>query len=70
MIQLSPSVRALIVKLYAERGRWCRTAELIYFGHGRKVTGVTLPSAPGAYPEDLRVACERARAEFLARRVA
>lgn len=73
MIQLSDSVRALIVERFATTGSMCRTAELIFFGGGAKgrqkgkwLEDGTQVEAPGTYPDDLVRECNAARALRLA----
>lgn len=70
MIELSPSVRALIVQRFAQTGRMCRTAELIFLGNpnppkgrvkGNWLHDATHTVAPGTYPDDLVRECNTAR---------
>ena len=61
---IGPLARDLIVQRFAQTGRWCATAERIFFG-GASVAKHS-GTAPGKYPVDLVRECNRARAEYLA----
>ena len=65
MIRLDGLSRDTIVQRFAQTGRFCRTAELVYLGNptpAAKHTG----TAPGKFDPDLVRECEQARRDFVA----
>jgi hypothetical protein len=65
MIRLDRLAHDTIVQRYAQTGKWCRTAELVFLGNPTPTAKHTA-TAPGKFPEALVRECEEARRQYLA----